>query len=70
MLSEFENRTVIIISHRLTFTYKMNRILYFNEGKLIEEGTHDDLLRDNGYYAKMYNLNVEKYTSARDWRNI
>lgn len=48
----------------------MNRILYFNEGKLIEEGTHDDLLRDNGYYAKMYNLNVEKYTSARDWRNI
>ena len=70
LLSEFENRTVIIISHRLTFTYKMNRILYFNEGKLIEEGTHDDLLRDNGYYAKMYNLNVEKYTSARDWRNI
>ena len=61
---------MIIISHRLTFTYKMNRILYFNEGKLIEEGTHDDLLRDNGYYAKMYNLNVEKYTSARDWRNI
>ncbi len=63
MLNFFNDKTVVIISHRLTFSYKIDRILCFNNGTLIENGSHGELLKQNGYYAQMYRLSVEKYVT-------
>ncbi len=51
-----EGRTVIIIAHRLSTVKDVDRILVFRRGELIEEGDHDHLLRQGGYYAKLYAL--------------
>ena len=61
LLNTLEDKTVIIISHRLTFTYKMDRILCFKDGILVEDGSHENLVKHNGYYAQMYHLCTEKY---------
>ncbi|GIW34246.1 ABC transporter ATP-binding protein [Meiothermus sp.] len=51
-----EGRTSIVIAHRLSTIRHVNRILVFRKGKLLEEGSHDELLRKGGYYAKLYEL--------------
>ncbi|MCP4700957.1 MAG: ABC transporter ATP-binding protein [Gammaproteobacteria bacterium] len=54
-LSEFlKDRTTIIIAHRLSAVKQANRVLVFDEGRIIEEGHHDALIRENGLYAKLY----------------
>ncbi len=50
-----EGRTAIVIAHRLSTIQKMDRILVMDKGKIIEEGSHKDLLRLNGTYAKLWN---------------
>ena len=62
LLNDLEDRTIIIISHRLTFSYKMDLILCFNEGKLVEVGKHNDLIKNGGLYSEMYHLSAEKYS--------
>ena len=47
-------RTVLYISHRLGFAKNADRILILDKGKIIESGTHKDLLRSNGKYSKLY----------------
>jgi ABC-type multidrug transport system fused ATPase/permease subunit len=47
-------RTVIIIAHRLSTIESADNIYVLNEGKVIENGTHEQLLEDNGYYASLY----------------
>ncbi|HSX04574.1 MAG TPA: ABC transporter ATP-binding protein [Rhabdochlamydiaceae bacterium] len=49
-----QNRTTIVIAHRLSTLSKMDRILVFDHGKIIEEGSHAQLLSLNGHYAKMW----------------
>ncbi len=51
---EIKTRTTIIISHRLKAVSKANRIFVFDEGKIVEQGTHDELLRLNGSYSRLY----------------
>ncbi|GIW35861.1 MAG: ABC transporter ATP-binding protein [Meiothermus sp.] len=51
-----EGRTSIVIAHRLSTIRHVDRILVFRKGKLLEEGSHDELLRKGGYYAKLYEL--------------
>ena len=47
--------TSILIAHRLSTVKSADRIIVLEKGKIIEEGTHESLLRDNGYYAVLYN---------------
>lgn len=61
LLSAFDDRTVILISHRLFTTQKADRIFVLSDGKLKEQGTHDFLMGLNGEYAYMYNIQKEKY---------
>ncbi|HEV2403728.1 MAG TPA: hypothetical protein VGS08_06035 [Candidatus Saccharimonadales bacterium] len=49
-----KGRTTIVIAHRLSTIQKMDRILVLDEGQIVEEGTHKDLLRHNGLYAKLW----------------
>jgi ATP-binding cassette subfamily B protein len=51
-----EGRTSIIIAHRLSTIRHVDRILVFRKGKLVEEGSHEELLARAGYYAKLYEL--------------
>lgn len=51
-----EGRTTIVIAHRLSTLSGMDRILVFKEGKIIEEGSHAELLELGGHYATMWEM--------------
>ncbi len=63
ILSYAKDKTVIFISHRLSTTRMADRILMFADGELIEDGSHEELMRLDGKYAEMFNMQAEKYTS-------
>jgi ABC-type multidrug transport system fused ATPase/permease subunit len=56
-----KDRTAIIIAHRLTTTRLADRVLVIHNGKLVEEGHHQELLKRKGFYHKLYQL---QYISA------
>lgn len=49
-----ETRTTIVIAHRLSTILKADRLLVMDNGEIIESGTHQELLNQNGYYSKLY----------------
>lgn len=51
-----KGRTTIVIAHRLSTLSEMDRILVFDKGYIIEEGSHESLIRLNGHYAKMWHM--------------
>jgi ABC-type bacteriocin/lantibiotic exporter with double-glycine peptidase domain len=51
-----KNRTVIIIAHRLSTVRRCHRILTIERGRLVEDGSHDDLIRTGGRYASLHRL--------------
>ncbi len=61
VINNAKDKTVIFISHRLSTTKNADRIFMLENGKLIESGTHNELMDLNGKYAQMFNLQAEKY---------
>lgn len=55
-----EGRTSFIIAHRLSTIKNANLILVINEGNIIEQGTHEELMKKNGFYADLYNSQFKK----------
>jgi len=53
-----EKRTAIIIAHRLSTIRNVDRILVLKRGELIESGSHEELLEENGLYASLYKLQM------------
>ena len=53
-------RTSIVIAHRLSTIRKANKILVLDKGEIKEIGTHDELLKKNGYYYKLHQMQFEK----------
>ncbi|MDB9379347.1 ATP-binding cassette domain-containing protein, partial [Nodularia sphaerocarpa] len=51
-------RTAIIIAHRLSTIRNVNRIFVLKRGELIEQGSHDELLQQEGLYATLHNLQM------------
>ncbi len=49
-----QNKTAIIITHRIFSLFKFDKIILLDEGSIAEQGTHEELLKLNGYYTEMY----------------
>lgn len=47
------NRTVLVIAHRLSTVKDASRVYVINKGRVVEEGTHDDLIQKGGLYMKL-----------------
>ena len=56
-----EGRTVIFISHRLSSAISADVIFMMEQGRIIERGSHESLMRQNGKYAEMFRKQAEKY---------
>lgn len=54
-----EGKTSFIIAHRLSTIKNADLILVMNEGNIIEQGNHEELMKQNGFYAKLYNSQFE-----------
>ena len=54
-----EDKTSFIIAHRLSTIKNADLILVMNEGNIIEQGSHDELMKKDGFYAKLYNSQFE-----------
>ncbi len=61
MIEAAKNKTVIFISHRLSTTVGADRIYVMEKGRIIESGSHEELMKLGGTYAYMFNLQAEKY---------
>jgi ATP-binding cassette subfamily B protein len=55
-----KDRTAIIITHRIFSLFDFDKIIVLDEGKIVEQGTHSQLLERNGYYADMYKRQQEQ----------
>lgn len=56
-------RTMIIISHRLSTTKMADRIILIQNGKAVEDGSHNELMKSGGTYAKMFEMQSGRYQS-------
>ena len=55
-----KGRTSFIIAHRLSTIKEADKILVVDKGNIVEQGTHEELIKLNGYYENMYNSQFQK----------
>jgi len=65
MLSLMEGKTSFVIAHRLSTIQGADLILVMDKGDIIEKGTHQELLRNNGFYADMYNSQFAAFNNGK-----
>ena len=53
-----KGKTTIVVAHRLSTLLHMDRILVFNHGKIVEDGSHKELLKRKGIYKKLWNAQI------------
>ena len=59
-----KDRTTIVIAHRLSTVMNADRILVFEEGSIVEQGTHKELLAKNGLYRKLHDIHFRKKSGS------
>lgn len=63
-----QGRTTVIVTHRLSLVRDCDRILVIDEGRVIEAGRHEELLELEGWYARMYRLQMEGGALVEEWK--
>ena len=63
ILRASENKTVVFISHRLSATRMADRVYMVESGRIVESGTHAQLMEKDGRYARIFRMQAEKYVS-------
>ncbi len=63
-----KNKTVIVIAHRLSTIMQMDRIIVVQDGKVVDTGTHDELLQKVGTYQKLWNIQAGGFGQMTDSR--
>ncbi len=58
---EYKDKSLLLISHRFSTVRNAGRIIILDNGKIVEEGTHDDLMSKNGEYSKLFKLQAKGY---------
>lgn len=60
-----QDKTTIVIAHRLSTLFHMDRILVFNQGVIVEDGTHGELLVSNGLYRILWDRQIGGFLPDR-----
>jgi ATP-binding cassette subfamily B protein len=60
-----QNKTAIVITHRILTAINFDKIIFLQDGKVVEKGTHDQLIKLNGEYAELYNLQMNSEQTAQ-----
>ena len=61
IISNQKGKTTLIISHRFSTVRKAKNIIVLDKGKVIESGTHEELIANNGMYKEMFEVQAEGY---------
>ena len=59
-----QNKILILISHRLSTTKDADKIIYIEEGKIIESGNHSELIKLGAKYSELFNTQAKVYTNG------
>ena len=61
LIAHTKDRSLVLISHRFSTVRLADEIAVLHKGEIIEQGTHDQLMKQNGHYARLYNLQAKWY---------
>ncbi len=67
ILKGCENKTVLFISHRLSTAILADRVYLFENGEIVEEGNHQELMQRNGKYADMFRKQTKNYVGGMNY---
>ena len=59
VITKLKDQTVIAIAHRLNSIIGFDRIIVFREGKIVAQGTFEELITTNAYFSELYNTSVQ-----------